>query len=152
MSPISLLYERDMNEYKKKLKHIYKPTNYKFFSRAGTKRGSSLMTQLRVGRSKLNDHSFSIGLAETAACRCQAPHESTRHILLQCPLYYSERQILLGRVEQLISRFNTFGMYKKVDILLFGIYPDNPDYYYININLQATFQKFLLSTKRFDNQ
>ena len=43
-------------------------------------------------------------------------------------------------------------MYKKFDILLFGIYPDNPDYYYINKNLQATVQKFLWGIKRFDNQ
>ena len=76
---LDLRQESDINEYKMKLKNKFKPTKFRFFSRSGSKRGAALMTQLRVGRSYLNDHSFAIGLSESAACSCaSAPRESTR--------------------------------------------------------------------------
>ena len=58
----TLQNERDILEYKTKLKNIYKPIKYKFYYRGSTKKGCSLLTHLRVGRSVLNDLTFqSIG-------------------------------------------------------------------------------------------
>jgi hypothetical protein len=149
-SPQFLKNERDINEYKTKLKHHLKPSKYKFF-RAGSKRGAALMTQLRVSRSYLNDHSFSIGLSESAHCNCPgAQLESTRHMVLKCPLYTIDRQTLMVKVENLLHNFNTFTETKKLQILLFGIYPDNPDYYFINKSLQIAVQQYLISSKRFN--
>ena len=39
----------------------------------------SLLTRLRVGRSDLNWHKFSIGLTDEPECICQAKSESTMH-------------------------------------------------------------------------
>ena len=149
--PAEVRIENDMTEFKNKIKDLFRPTKFKFFSRTGNKRGESLMTQLRVGRSYLNDHRFPIGQSETAACTCHSsPRETSKHILLKCNLYTSERQILLGKVKQLSSSFNSLPEHRQFDILLSGIYPDNRDYYYKNTQLQRAVQHFLLSTNRFD--
>ena len=75
------------------------------------------MTQLRVGRSVLNDHRFPIGQSETVACGCSADHrESTKHVLLKCSLYTPERQILLGKVGNLTQ---TLAHYLTTDSLTF---------------------------------
>ena len=114
-----------MGVYKSQLKLQYKPTKYKFYSRSGNKRGASLMTQLRVGRSYLNDHSFAIGQSDTAACSCAAgPRESTRHMVLLCSNYTVQRQTLMGKVEQILSTFKNFTDTNKLEVLLFGIYPE----------------------------
>ena len=152
-TPKELKLEGDIVEYKTKLKSKYKPIKYKFFSKTGNKRGASLMTQLRVGRSYLNDHSFAIGLSDSAACSCaSAPRESTKHLVLECTNYTVQRQSLMGKVEQLLPLFKSFTKTKKLEVLLFGIYPENRDYYYINTSLQKAVQHFLIDTHRFDNQ
>ena len=51
--------------------------------------------------------------------------------------------------------FNKFGNFKekrKLEILLFGIFPDNPDFYQTNKSLQIAVQQFLVSTNRLNNQ
>ena len=58
----TLQEERDISEYKIKLKNIYKHPKYKFYYRGLTKKGTTLMTHLRVGRSRLNDHAFTLTL------------------------------------------------------------------------------------------
>jgi hypothetical protein len=150
-SPNFIRNERDITEFKTKLKNHLKPTKYKFFS-AGSKRGAALLTHLRVGRSFLNDHSFSIGLSDSANCTCpNAPRETTQHILLKCPLYTIERQTLMGKMELLVLRFNSLSDSKKVQILLYGNEPDNPELFLTNKQIQISVQQFILNTKRFDN-
>ena len=146
----TLQCERDINEYKIKLKNIYKAPKYKFYVIGSTKKGCSLMTQLRIGRSPLNDHAFSLGMAESPQCLCHAPRESPGHMVLNCFLYNRERLTLLSKVESILPKFKTFTEKRKLDVLLFGIFPDNPDYYQINKSLQISVQQFLVSTKRFD--
>ena len=53
----TLKNERDINEYKIKLKNIHKPQKYKFYYRGSNKAGCSYLTQLRVGRSS-SQHIF----------------------------------------------------------------------------------------------
>ena len=150
-TPQFLRQEADMGVYKSQLKLQYKPTKYKFYSRSGNKRGASLMTQLRVGRSYLNDHSFPIGQSDTAACSCAAgPRESTRHMVLLCSNYTVQRQTLMGKVEQILSTFKNFTDTNKLEVLLFGMYPEKRDYFMINKSLQVAVQHYLIDTKRFD--
>ena len=58
----NLKSEFEIQEFKSKLKVIIKPKKQRHYNR-GCKRGNSLLTQLRVGRSFLNFHGFSINLA-----------------------------------------------------------------------------------------
>ena len=142
----SLQYERDINEFKLDYKNVNESPKYKFYFRGSTKRGCSLLTQLRIG------HAFPLGLSLSPKCLCHAPRESPGHMLLKCFMYYKERLTLLSKVENLLPKFKNFTEKKQLQVLLFGLFPDNPDYYQINKSLQIAVQQFLLSTKRFDCQ
>ena len=148
----TLQLERDLNEYKIKLKNLYKAPKYKFYYRGSTKQGCSLLTHLRVGRSLLNDHSFPLGLSSSPQCLCHAPRESTGHMLLTCFLYTQERLTLFSKVEKLLPKFTSFTERRKLEVLLYGLYPDNPDFYQTNKSLQIAVQQYLISTQRFNNQ
>ena len=85
------------------------------------------MTHLRVSRSVLNDHTFPLGFSSSPQCLCHSPRESTDHIILCRFLYTRERLTLMGKVENIIQKFCRFTEKRKLEILLFWIYPDNPD-------------------------
>ena len=145
----SIRCQRDLDEFKVSLKSFIKPKRHKFFA-FGSKRGSALATQLRVGRTKLNAQSYAIGLSTSSICDCLHPSESTSHHLNNCFLYNTERQTLNGKVQQLIPNFVSLSDSKKTDILLFGVSPNDPDFYHTNIKIQLALQQYLLKTKRFD--
>ena len=147
--PQDIKTEGDLTIFKLKLKLKYKPTRHKHFSR-GFKRGNSLLTQIRVGRSFLNSHSFSIGLSDSPACSCSHHNESPHHFLFDCPLYDDERQNMTNSILQTLPKFNTFNKTKKLEILLSGFNPENKDYFHINVKLQLIVQNFILNSKRFD--
>ena len=88
--------QRDIEDFKMSLRALIKPKRYKFFS-FGSKRGCALATQLRVGRSKLNAQSYTIGLSPTSICDCLHPSESTSHHLNVCFMYNIERQTLYDK-------------------------------------------------------
>ena len=58
----------------------------------------------------------------------------------------------MSKVEKLLPKFGSFKDKRKLEILLFGISPDNPDFYQINKSLQIAVQQFLVYTNRFNNQ
>ena len=148
----TLQNERDILEYKIKLKNIYKPIQHKFYYCGSTKKGCSLITHLRVGRSVLNDHTFALNKSSSPECLCHAPRESPGHVVLKCFLYNRERLTLMSKVEKILPSFGKFTDKLKLQMLLFGYYPDNPNFYQHNKSLQIAVQQYLLSTKRFDNQ
>ena len=81
-----------------------KPKKYKHFQK-GNKNTNSLLTRIRVGRSELNQHKFSVGQVEKPDCICPANQESTKHYLLDCFLYTTERQKLFLLVKHYIPKF-----------------------------------------------
>ena len=58
----------------------------------------------------------------------------------------------MGKVDNIIPKFNKLTEKRKLEILLFGINPDNPDYYRQKKSLQLAVSQFLISIKRFDGQ
>ena len=74
---------------------------------------------MRVGRTKLNAQSYTIGLSANSSCECLNPNQSTSHHLNVCSQI--EHQTLYDRVKQLIPNFNTQLDLKKTDILLNGV-------------------------------
>ena len=59
----------------------------------------------------------------------------------------------MSKVKTFLPKFgNLKKKEKKLEILLFGIYPYNPDFYQTNKYLQIAVQQFLVATKRFNNQ
>ena len=135
-------------EFKIKMKEELKPKKYKHFSK-GSKIGNTLLTRIRLERSELNLHKFSIGQSESAECSCHFKTESSQHFLIDCFLYSSERQILFDRVEHFIPKFKNFTKSQKHEILIKGININDPDFLYTNTSISIAVQKFIFQSKRF---
>ena len=142
-----LQVENDMLLFKEKLKLKLKPKKHKHFS-WGSKRGNALQTQLRVGRSFLNAHSFTINLADSDLCLCSRS-ETTTHYLTQCFLYTEERRLLYNSLEQLLPKFKTFTNKKQTEILLNGINLNADETDVRNSKIVYLVQDFIFKTKRF---
>ena len=138
-----------IEDFKNLWKLDFAPKRYKFMSR-GSKQGNRLLTRIRVGRSYLKSHSYSIGLSDTPHCSCDdSTIESPLHFFINCPLYVEERRTMFTTFEHFIRRFSHFSKSKKLEIILFGIDQDNPEIFSTNVSLQFASQKFVLQTKRF---
>ena len=89
-----------------------KPPKFKHFAR-GAKISNSLLTKIRVGRSNLNQHKFTIGLADSPECLCHSREESPSHFFLDCFLYLPERQTLFDLLEHYIPKFKNLTKKQK---------------------------------------
>ena len=148
--PKSTRSQRDIVDFKEELRNHLVPKKYKFLAR-GSRAGCILLTQIRVGRSDLNSHSFTVGKTSSPECTCHFPNESVSHFFLDCFLYIEERRTLFGTFEHFIPKFVSFSKRKKLDIILNGFDRDNPDIYSTNVKLQCATQNYVLQTKRFKN-
>ena len=137
-----------LDEFKKQLKIDLKPPKIKHNS-CGTKIGNCLITRIRVGRSDLNLHKFTIGQADKPECLCHFKEESPKHFFLDCFLYTAERQTLFSLVEHYIPKFSSFSKSKQFNILMHGLNSENSEYYYLNTRITIGLQNFILKTKRF---
>ena len=107
-------------DFKTKLKTILKPDRIKHFSK-GSKIGNTLLTRIRLDRSDLNLHRYSIGNTDSPECACHARQESSYHYMIDCFLFECERRILFDSVEYYIPDFRKLGKSKKFEILTIGI-------------------------------
>ena len=144
---VKLKCEKDIFIFKENLKIQIKPKKYKHFAR-GPKKGNSLLTQLRVGRSMLHCHGFQLNLSDTDQCICSRT-ETVSHYLNHCFLYNVERQLLFDKIDKLIPKFKSFSDKKKTDILLFGINLNSEELDSRNIKISLLVQAFILQTGRF---
>ena len=135
-------------EFKKQLKIDLKPPKIKHNS-CGTKIGNCLLTRIRVGRSDLNLHKFTIGQADNPECLCHFKEESPKHFFLDCFLYTAERQTLFSLVEHYIPKFSSLSKSKQLNILMYGLNSENPDYDYLNKRITIALQNFILKPKDF---
>ena len=138
--------ENDIDSFKIKLKSIIKPKKQKHFNR-GSKKGNSLLTQLRVGRSSLNSHGFAIGLAENDQCLCYRS-ETVSHYLLNCFLYQNERIVLFEKIDKIYPKFSKLPDKRKTDILLSGLNLESEEPDSRNIPIALAVQTFILQTGR----
>ena len=139
---------KNLEDFKIHTKTEMKPTRFKHFSR-GNKLSNSLLTRIRIGRSMLNQHGFSIGLADSPECICHYREESPSHYFLDCFLYLQERQTLLDLFEHYIPKFDKLSKKAKLDIIIMGINIENDDFLDTNTKLTIAVQNFILQTKRF---
>ena len=139
---------KDVQEFKTSIKVIIKPKRHKHFY-TGTKVGNKLLTQIRVGRSDLNEHKFTIGLVDNPECQCYYKSESPEHYFLQCFLYSPERQILFNLVEHFVPNFKNYNNKQKLKLLLAGFDTDDPDFFSLNKTLSIAVQNYIIATKRF---
>ena len=142
------IQHKDLIEFKLCTKQELKPPRYKHFSR-GSKLGNTLLTKIRVGRSSLNQHKFTIGLSDSPECLCHFKTESPEHYFLDCFLYSPERQSLFNLIEHYVPNFNRFNKKQKLDLILKGVNIENSEIFQTNVTLTLAVQNFILLTKRF---
>ena len=107
---------KSVDEFKTYIKQEVKPKCYTFYSK-GNKYKCSLLTRIRVGRSFLKEHSFTIGLSETMSCpKCNSQSESPLHFITTCNYFAEHREILYTKMEQFIPNFKCLA---KKDNLIF---------------------------------
>lgn len=142
------LRNKDMSDFKTELGWLLKPPKIRLYS-IGSKFGNSIHTQLRVGKTQLNDHLFTMRLTNTTGCLCHEPVESTEHFLLDCFLYEVERQELFANISGLlIKKLDKYNRNDLVTALLFGERIHDSERYLHNKQLFKTVQNFLIKTKR----
>ena len=141
----------DINEFKALLAKSLKPTKIKIFN-YGPKFHNSIHTQLRIGRSQLNEHLYKIGISKTEGCLCGHPKESTQHLLLECFMYDIERKELFSYLQNtrgvLCYNLNNYTREALVTTLLNGEEHQNHDRYPYNRLLFRAVQGFLAKTGR----
>ena len=135
----------DFIDFKIKLKSFLKPPKFKHFAYGG-KLGNKLLTRLRVGRTFLNSHSYTIGRSESPSCLCHERNETVRHYLLHCFLYTIERQVLFDQVTHCVPNFKNLSQENKTEILLNG---SSKLDHLSNIEITKSVQNYILNSKRF---
>ena len=105
----------------------------------GKRETSVKHAKLRMLCSNLNDHLFSyIHVIDTPSCICGHVRENNRHYLLDCPMYYAERNEMLNELQGI-------GFQANLQNLLYG-----NSQYSDECNIQAfdIIQKFINATDR----
>ena len=113
--------------------------------------GNTLLTRIRVNRSDLNQHKFTIGLVDNPECMCHFRSESPEHFFLDCFLYLPERQILFGLIEHYVPFFPRLTKKKKLEIILKGVNIDDDNLLSTNSTISKATQNYILATKRFES-
>ena len=139
---------KDLEEFKLSIKQRFKPPKYKHFHK-GSKLGNTLLTRIRVGRSYLNQHKFTIGFSDSPECMCHYQTESPEHYFLDCFLYIQERQRMFSLIEHYVPNFQRLNKKQKIHLILNGVDPENIEFNSTNATLTYTVQQYILSTKRF---
>ena len=120
-------------------------------NKRGTKVGCKLLTQIRVGKSYLNSHGFTVGKSLSPHLRCNnSSIESPSHYFLDCTLHAEEQRTLFDTFEHYIPKFKSFSKKTKLETILYGYDIDNNEIFTTNVSLQLATQKYILQTKRFN--
>ena len=143
------IWNKNLYDFKIYTKTTFKPKKYKHFSK-GNKYSNSLLTKIRVGRSDLNQHKYTIGLVNSPECLCHFKEESPKHYFLDCFLYFQERQTLFDLIGHYDPKFDNKNKTEKLNIITMGLNIENDDFLYVNTILTKAVQHFILKTKRFD--
>ena len=124
--------------------HIKRPPS---FHSSGTKLGNIIHTHLRLNMSILNAHLFSINhpSAPSPACACGHKTENTRHIILHCPLYTTQREELFQFAFSLVPTIYTMTQQEKINLFLYCTNLSESS----SLALTRRFQIFLLTCGRF---
>ena len=112
-----------VNIFKQKLLSIIRPPPKPVYNIYDPK-GLSILTQLRVGLSKLNFHKFRHNFEDTLNPLCPSNDgvEDTEHYMLFCHTYDVQRCCLLGRVNAILLSHGLANPSNNelVDIILYG--------------------------------
>ena len=112
-----------------------------------------LISRIRLGRSYLKSHSYSIGLSDINTCSCNnTVQESPLHYITQCPNFSEFCQTLYDEMEQqFIPNFKKLSLKRQYGILIYGYEPSNLEMIGIHSKITKLTHTYILKSKRFDN-
>ena len=104
--------------------------------------GTTILYQLRVGLSPLKSHKYRHNFIDTPSdiCDCTLDVETTRHFLLVCPLYSTQRDTLMETINPLLilNDLEEITEVNLVKLLLYG--HDSFNLFENKIVIKATIQ------------
>ena len=135
--------------FKTKLSKLIRPTPKLVYGIHDPK-GLAILTQLRVGLSKLNFHKFRHNFRDTVNPLCPANNgvEDTEHFLLLCHSYNGPRSDLLDSVNAILLPHG-FSPLSNETLLKFVLYGDERLTFDTNKKLLQATLKFIHTSERF---
>ena len=131
----------DLDMFKTRLLSGSKDKKVPQWYNIGKRYPSLIHGRLRMLCSALKDHLYShIHVIESPQCPCGHPRETTKHYLLECPLFFNERRAMMQKLHDL--NFDP-----KLHHLLYG---DNTVGLKTNIDAFSIIQSFIEQTGRFN--
>ena len=116
---------------------------YKFKHMFDTRKGESIISQLRTGYVKLNEYLKKSNIPESDTCQC-GEVEAVKHYLLDCELYEDEREQLRRNL------FQSFGIAHLDLNLILDLKPDDEQKDWRTAIL-SELETFVQGTKRFSS-
>ena len=139
--PGDVQHAPSVSSFKSKIKDTkHKPPDWFYH---GDRKAGIIHARLRLLCSSLNDHLFSqLHVIDDPNCICGNLRETTRHYLLDCPLYHTERQAML-------LALNNLGFEATLPNILYG-----NDSFTCDVNKKAfeAIHTFILGSGRFKPQ
>ena len=113
----------------------------------GLKIPNILHTRLRLDVSELNAHLFKIQSTKTNTpyCTCGQVPETTKHFLINCPLYNANRNTMEASINTIIPSFSNSTPQQKLEIILYGEGLNETD----RLAVARAVHKFITDTRRF---
>ena len=111
--------------------------------------GVSLLLKLRVDFSDLRKHRFDHNFnCLSPTCKCNVEDESTEHFLLRCPLYTTDRRVLLSNISNVVK--NDFTVLPDEYVTRIALYGSNSFNDIANKMIIESTLIYIRSTKRFE--
>ena len=125
----------DIDKFKDRISPLSSSNPLFYF---GNRRANVIHSQLRMLCSDLNSHLTALHVQDDPKCVCSYKDESTKHFLMQCPLYATERNKMMNIVNT-VSSFS-------LNVLLYG--DDNLDLE-LNCVIFKAVHDYIVDTGRF---
>ena len=126
-------------QFKKQIKLNLNPKPKSWYS-LGNRKISIALARLRMDCSSLKNDLFKLNIIDSSHCECGFDKETCKHYFLDCPLYNTEREILM-------TDLRNFNFNLTLRNLLYG--DDNLSDEF-NVLAYLSIQYFMKETKRFD--
>ena len=138
-----------VSSFKSKLLSLIRSTQKPTYGIYDPKR-LAVLTQLRVGLSKLHPHKFNHNFRDTVdqMCLIKDGIEDTEHFLLQCHAYSEERRDLLGAINEVLLLHNISNLPNQA-ILRTMLYGDKRFTYNQNRQILEATVRFIRTSERF---
>ena len=137
-----------LSQFKSALLKIIRPSPRSYFN-INDKLGIRRLAQLRVGLSDLRDHRKNHHFANCpfATCACSLAPETTKHFLLECNRFVTQRNVLMTFLSSISPTIDVSDHILLNEVLLYG---SKKYSFYTNTDILNATLTFIKSSKRFD--